>query len=93
MARAYAFCIGKAPYLPEIEFSRAVKEFGVMAVTGRNVLSAREVRDCLTAQSADRFISLFHARKESGMSKWDDAHPFEARLIARVQKEYLQWLP
>ena len=93
MARAYAYCINKAPYPPEIEFSRAIKEFGVMAVTGRNVLSAREVRDCLTAQSADRLISIFHARQASDMGKWDDMHPFEARLIARVQKEYLRWLP
>lgn len=93
MARVYGYCIGKAPFPPEIEFSRAVKEFGAMAVTGRNVLSAREIRDCLTAQSADRLISLFSARQANDMGKWDEAHPFEARLISRVQMEYVKWLP
>jgi hypothetical protein len=88
MARAYAYCIGRAPFPAEIELSRAIKEFGAMAITGRNVLSAREVRDCLCAQSADRFISIYHARRESDMGNWDNAHPVEARMIARVQAEY-----
>lgn len=92
MARAYAYCIGQAPYLPEIDFYHAIKEFGVMAVTGRDVLSGREVRDSLAANYAERLIDVYRARKLSkSMNEWDVAHPAEALAIARAQKEYLEW--
>lgn len=92
MARAYACCVSDAPFPQEISFYLAVKEYGVRAITGRDVLSAREVRDGFIARYAESIMASYRARKASkSQSDWDAAHPPEALEITRAQKEYMRW--
>lgn len=91
MARAYAFCVGDAPLPAQISFYIAVREFGVMAITGRSVLTAREVKDCFIAKSAERMIHAFRRRKAAkSQSEWDLANKDDAALIITAQQEYIK---
>jgi hypothetical protein len=89
MARAYAFCAGSAPFPAEMELARAVRAFGVKAVTGRDTLTAREIRDCMTADFAEKVIGFYRAREASGnWAEWEVQHAHEARALKQVQEAY-----
>ena len=92
MARAYAFLIDDAPFPFEMEFAHVVKEFGVRAVTGRDILSAREIRDCVMCDYAQKIIQLYRAREASkNWAEWEAKNLQQAKLLEQAHKVYLEW--
>ena len=92
MARAYAFLVDDAPLPFEMEFAHAVKEFGVKAVTGKDILSVREIRDCVMCDYAQKIIQLYRAREASeNWAEWEAKNPQQAKALAGAHEIYLKW--
>lgn len=74
--------------MPELELLNAIKVFGVEAVTGRKVLSAREIRNMLTAETVvNAYRGRENYRDEDGKQDWPGwakDHPAASRLLDRA---------
>ena len=92
MARAYAYAFDGGPYPPELSLFFAAQEFGVETVFGRRQLSAREIRDLMTAKSANTIIQWYESRMRAGdIAQWAKDHPQETSALELAHKEYLNW--
>lgn len=88
MARAYAYCMKRGPFPPEMEIKQAISEYGVRAVTGRDTLSANEIRKI---QTIENVIRAYRAREsyrdEEGHKDypgWAKEHPEQNRVLERA---------
>ena len=87
MAQAYAFLVDDAPYPIEMEFAHAVKSLGVKAVTGRDMLSAREIRDYEMAEYAGEIIRLYRARETApSLAEWVQANPRQHEMLEKARE-------
>ena len=87
MAQVYSFLVDDAPYPAEMEFARAIKLLGVKAVTGLDVLSTREIRDCMMSEYAEKIIQAYRAREASpNWSEWAEANPKQNEMLEKVHE-------
>lgn len=68
----------------ELLLLQYIDRFGVMAVLGRPVLSAGEIRRMITAEN---IVSAYRDRKTSkNWGAWAQEHPGASRLLGEIEK-------
>ena len=78
-ARTYAYLVEDAPPPSELKSYKAIEQFGVTAVTGRDVLTHSEITGM---KIANVFTRLFQARKSSNAwAEWEQKNPQEAAVL------------
>ena len=84
MARAYAYVLGNAPLPAEVAIATAIEQFGVKAVTGKDVLSRAEINGI---KNASAIVRLGREREQSGAwAEWEQKHPKEAAVLAAAHR-------
>lgn len=86
MARTYGHCMGNAPVPAELQTVRAIEQFGVKAVTGRDVLTANEI----TAMRIAGLVSRLYQQREAAGSwaEWSNKHPREAAILEAAHQKW-----
>lgn len=82
----YAEDSAQWPQPEQLNLLWMIDRFGVMAVLGRPTLSAREIRDMLTAENVfDAYREMKAAeKKEGGWTDWAKANPQKDRCLKQA---------
>jgi len=90
MARTYAYCVGDAPRPVELRLSAEIDKLGVYAVTGSEIISAREVRDMHMAENVSR---IYQEREHAeDWSDWAAKNQDSVKILDMALKEYKVWV-
>jgi hypothetical protein len=88
MARTYAWLQDDAPQPKEIALRIQIERYGAKAITGRDVLPARFVRDLLIAQNVEASFNSRAASENWGAWEMDINNRHMAQILKAAFKEY-----
>ena len=91
MARIFGYYTAKSAPLPyQVGVANNIQRYGVKAVTGRDTLSARELRDLNLAANYD---TLMQATLNSGdWGRFAEANPEAVEMLEYAKQQYKDWL-
>ena len=91
MARTYAWLQDDAPQPKEIALRQSIERYGAKAVTGRDVLSPRLIKDMTMAQNVEVAFNSRQASENWEAWEKDINNKDLVPILTSAFEEYQQW--